>query len=302
MLVSGREGPKDQLDRPVRVSRTRRRVRNTWCRRPSSWSNRHSSAPGCGRSRLTVMRHPSSYPAKSTMPVSSATSAPSRSVPFWSKAGCQRVSGSERIAPRPCSVTAYPTENRRFNLLLAQGPDMREEGLRGSGAVGADQDLGAVPASVGDLCGGIVQHRDVIGGGVGSGVAESQSARHGLARFSRGSRAADESRSRLCKWARPPVSAACIQATSRAEARAARSEASAAPPVSASNRQAVGVETTGPNTSPWSRSTARSAIASPPSSQTGGIGKIRQQTCARGPTTPEPSVETCSRRQCPAVW
>ncbi|GGU22000.1 hypothetical protein GCM10010244_55760 [Streptomyces coeruleorubidus] len=35
--------------------------------------------------------------------------------------------------------------------LLAQGPDVREEGFRGSGAVGADQDLGAVPVSVGDL-------------------------------------------------------------------------------------------------------------------------------------------------------
>lgn len=33
----------------------------------------------------------------------------------------------------------------------------------------------------------------------------------------------------------------------------------------ASTRQAVGVEATGPNTSRWSRSTARSAIASPPS-------------------------------------
>lgn len=56
-----------------------------------------------------------------------------------------------------------------------------EEGLRGSGAVGADQDLGAVPVSVGDLCEGVVQHRDVIGGGVGSGVAGPRSARHGLA-------------------------------------------------------------------------------------------------------------------------
>lgn len=49
------------------------------------------------------------------MPVSSATSAPSRSVPFWSRAGCQRASGSERIARRTGSVTAYPTENRKFN-------------------------------------------------------------------------------------------------------------------------------------------------------------------------------------------
>jgi hypothetical protein len=55
--------------------------------------------------------------------------------------------------------------------VLTQGPDVGEEGFRGSGAVGADQDVGAVPVSVGDLCEGVVQHRDVIGGGVGSGVA-----------------------------------------------------------------------------------------------------------------------------------
>lgn len=59
--------------------------------------------------------------------------------------------------------------------------------------------------------------------------------------------------------------AACSQATSQAEPRAARSEASAASSVSASNRQAVVVEATGLNTPAWSRSTARSATASPPS-------------------------------------
>ncbi len=61
------------------------------------------------------------------------------------------------------------------------------------------------------------------------------------------------------------VSAACSQATSRAAARADRRPASAAGSMPASTRQAVGVEATGPNTSAWSRSTARSPMASPPS-------------------------------------
>lgn len=40
----------------------------------------------------------------------------------------------------------------------------------GSGAVGADEDVGAVPVGVGDPCESVVRHRDVIRGGIGSGV------------------------------------------------------------------------------------------------------------------------------------
>lgn len=105
--------------------------------------------------------------------------------------------------------------------------------------------------------------------------------------------------------------------------------------------QAVGVEATGPNTSPWSRSTARSAIASPPSASiTARSVAVRPGSCPvpRGrnglsvveyavvrpvasarsaskrapacPTTPEPSADTWSlgrepipcTQKVPSVW
>lgn len=46
---------------------------------------------------------------------------------------------------------------------LAQGSDVGQEGFRGSGAVGAGQDCGAMPVSVGDLREGVAQHRNAIG-------------------------------------------------------------------------------------------------------------------------------------------
>jgi hypothetical protein len=62
-----------------------------------------------------------------------------------------------------------------------------------------------------------------------------------------------------------PVSPAWAQATSRARARATRSRASAGPSRALSSRHTVDADATGPNSSSWPRSTARSAIASPPS-------------------------------------
>ena len=63
-----------------------------------------------------------------------------------------------------------------------------------------------------------------------------------------------------------PVSAACAQASSRARARAPRGSGPAPPSSMPSRtRHAVASEATGPNSSGWLRSTARSAIASPPS-------------------------------------
>jgi hypothetical protein len=59
--------------------------------------------------------------------------------------------------------------------------DVGEEGFRGSGTVGADEDVGAVPVSVGDLRERLVEHRDVVGGSVGAGVTGPQPSRHGLA-------------------------------------------------------------------------------------------------------------------------
>ncbi|MFF3518252.1 MULTISPECIES: hypothetical protein [Streptomyces] len=52
-----------------------------------------------------------------------------------------------------------------------QGADVGEEGFRGSGTVGTDEDVGAVSVSVGDLRECVVENRDVIRGSVGAGVA-----------------------------------------------------------------------------------------------------------------------------------
>lgn len=59
--------------------------------------------------------------------------------------------------------------------------DVGEEGFRGSGTVGADQDVGAMPVGVGDLRECLVEHLDVIRGGVGSGVTGPQPPRHSFA-------------------------------------------------------------------------------------------------------------------------
>lgn len=67
------------------------------------------------------------------------------------------------------------------NSSFPQVADVGEEGFRGSGTVGADEDVGAVPVSVGDLRERLVEHRNVIGGSVGSGVSGPQPPRHGFA-------------------------------------------------------------------------------------------------------------------------
>lgn len=64
---------------------------------------------------------------------------------------------------------------------LAQCSDVGEEGFCASGAVGADEDAGAVTVGVGDLGQGRVQDGDVVGGGVGTGVARPQHSGQGFA-------------------------------------------------------------------------------------------------------------------------
>jgi hypothetical protein len=49
---------------------------------------------------------------------------------------------------------------------LAQGKQVRKEGFRASGAVGAAQEQGAVAVDVGDLRQGPFEDGDVVGGGV----------------------------------------------------------------------------------------------------------------------------------------
>ena len=147
-----------------------------------------------------------------------------------------------------------------------------EEGLRAVGAVGADEDVGAVAVGVGHLREGLVEDGHVVGRGVRYGVARSQDPGEGLAGvveeaeqrvvaeaalvvggglfFSERqvTRVASMSRtmpgsSRPPAWASGmgcPVSSACSQATSRAWALAARSVFRAVLSMPASTRQAVG--------------------------------------------------------------
>ena len=114
------------------------------------------------------------------------------------------------------------------------------EGVGAPADVGAHEDL-AVEVGLGQLLEGQLQHLEVIGGGVGAGVAGPQDGRPAARRSRRGSRAAGESRSRPCSCRRRPPSrsaaasrvasmsrmtvsgrAPASQARSRATARAAR--------------------------------------------------------------------------------
>lgn len=154
-----------------------------------------------------------------------------------------------------------------------------------------------MPVHVGDLRQGQVQDLDVVGGGVRPGVARAQHPGQGLAGgiqeaeqrvvaelifhvlaadcFSEWHTTIEASTSSTrpgtglpapIEVGSPPRSSAvCAQASSRALARACRSSASRAVSIPSSTRHAVASEATGPNRPAWSRSTARSAMASPPS-------------------------------------
>lgn len=111
------------------------------------------------------------------------------------------------------------------------------------------------------------------------------------------------------KWERLSVLGKS-QAASRAVARAARSAARAEGSTPASSRQTVGVEATGPNTSAWSRSAARSAIASPPSAsitarstaiRPGACpvprGRSRHSASAKAALRPVASARSAGRRE-----
>lgn len=63
----------------------------------------------------------------------------------------------------------------------SQASDLGEEGLCGSGTVGTNKDVSAVPTGVGDLYESVVQHRDVIRCGVGAGVPGLKAPEHALA-------------------------------------------------------------------------------------------------------------------------
>lgn len=141
---------------------------------------------------------------------------------------------------------------------------------------------------------------DLVARGVGTGVARTQSARQRLTGVGQEAQqgvedeaalacrrgllllgvASDQRGAARTAGMPPSCSAACIQATSRARARVERRETSVLPSASASSRQAVGVAATEPNTPAWSRSTARSAMASPPSASiTARSVAIRPRSC-----------------------
>ncbi len=70
---------------------------------------------------------------------------------------------------------------RGLDPALSQSSQVGEEGLGAARAVGADEDRGPVAMRVRDLGKGLVEDRDVIGGGVRSGVARPQETCQGLA-------------------------------------------------------------------------------------------------------------------------
>ncbi|WP_435847184.1 hypothetical protein [Streptomyces hygroscopicus] len=68
-----------------------------------------------------------------------------------------------------------------MDATLAQGAYVVQECFGCSGAVGADEQVGAVAVGVGELGQGRVQDGDVVGGGVGSGVAGPEQPGQGFA-------------------------------------------------------------------------------------------------------------------------
>lgn len=164
--------------------------------------------------------------------------------------------GADRAADR-CGDCVSDRETQ-VKAVVTQGAEMCEERLRAACAVGADQDVGAVPVGVGDLREGLVEHGDVIGGGVVSGVARPQQPGHrlagvdqetqqrvepeaafvggcglvflGVAGDQRGVEGQDQAgqfvHAAFTAGIAARVSAACSQATSRAAARADRRRSS----------------------------------------------------------------------------
>lgn len=204
--------------------------------------------------------------------------------------------GADRAADR-CGDCVSDRETQ-VKAVVTQGAEMCEERLRAACAVGADQDVGAVPVGVGDLREGLVEHGDVIGGGVVSGVARPQQPGHRLAGVDQETQQRVEPEAAFvggCGLVFLGVAGdqrgvegqdqagqfTSMRPSLRVSRRGSRRPAARPPPGLrrgptaggpvcvrrrlASSRQAVGVEATGPNTSRWSRRTARSAIASPPS-------------------------------------
>jgi len=140
---------------------------------------------------------------------------------------------------------------------------------------------GATPGRVGQLRHGLLEHGDVVGRGVGAGIARAQDAGQRLAALVQ---IADQRvepkpalevarRPSFSEWAVTSVAskssvirsgaAPFAQARSRACRRASRSRPNRSGVIAAMTRQAVGDDATSPNSSGCSRSMAKSARQSP---------------------------------------
>ena len=106
----------------------------------------------------------------------SASPAPSRWPPSASTASAQTGARDARRSRRVPLGDRPADRELAAHRLLAQAADVGEELPGAAGGVGADQDRGAVPVRVGDLGQRRVEHGDVVGGGVRSGVARAAAA------------------------------------------------------------------------------------------------------------------------------
>ena len=211
----------------------------------------------------------------------------------------------------------------------------RQEGVAGTGGVAADQDVVAVAVGVGDLRQRLVEHGDVVGGGVRPGVARAQQPGQrfaggveeaqqrvvaerllpglgrrlllGVAEHDRGVQVQDQTRGSVnpatVEDGSRPVSAACAHATSRACARAAADpgqgrivDAVQHPPRGRRPRPPARTARAGCAAPPGRRSPRRRRRASPPDPPRPGPGHVPMPAAATAPARPTSPPTDRSRR------
>ena len=213
----------------------------------------------------------------------SATQAPSsRGSPSWVSAGTQASSPSARIAVRTGSVRSKPTEKR--------SRPSRQKSITScvAPALSARTRIASRAATfLGSCASAASSDRDLVGGGVGAGVAGPQQAGERLLgavevgehrvkpeaalEVARPRRPCRSARSAAWRRDRSPISRGRAPRPPRPRTwppRAPRRSAPARPDrrrSAAISRYAVESDATGPNSACWSRTAARSHSASPPS-------------------------------------
>ena len=296
-LAAG-SGPRPGRGRGAGPPGTRAARRGCWWRRLGSASRRPprtgtAAAPGWGRSRRTMTRIPAGQRVRSSRPVISATSAPSRISPSASTAGVHALSGTRLMASRTWSVTGNPTEystlRPRWRPGRSASPAARGRRRRRRRGPAASADATAGPGRsprsarrcgrlvvFGRRCpaaasrraspGVVAPHPDRV---------EPEAALEGrrrllLLRVRGHQRGVDVEHHRLAeigagdRRGRQPPPGSCAHTCRRTLARAFSIRRSAAGVISSRVRHTVGGDATGPSTWLWWRSTSMSAIASPP--------------------------------------